>query len=859
MKSLEIILDSECVEIIDYSSSFIPASSPTSDRIPMLSGKIRLTSTKPLTAIKDLSMEFIGTIRVDPPSHSFLQRKHQVPYDGEKIPSRLLPHPIDNNSVTSAIYPSYSKRKIIEKRSVLWRHINYVNQSPNHLLSNMFSTGEDEASQKLEIEAPIAVDLNTAIKVPVSSDALLTESTPLIPTSYLSAVNASEGFAPGTHEFPFSLRLPANLPATLNAPRARIEYMLTATLRRKGLSGDIVKRCRVVVVRMPANHQAVSSLYQQIPFVENFLLDNEHTLKLILQRPAFFRSTETHAKEDDSDELDTLQFIIQPQILMPQFVSEILEINCHLREWYRYGDTKELRSQEQQVFSKRSKSEERKKSTSIAKSQRRSSVISFKEQESEAQENVARVMECIDTDIVGVSDICVFENELEAPRSPRSVRNGKNCGAPDSSDTSYGSQRTEFLPDRVVDGDMFQQKASYVSSVLRPSQSFNSVNKTPLLQSYTPPPIIRTYSNVHFNIPIQRLLVDVQEPELEIMHVLRIQVKVKGARSLNLGHKISRTNSSSREFLSGFGTRRRGFSDSSGTKSIGTGTASEDESVEDGTRVIDFHVALPVYSNYVEPKHTMTESETPASEVATATSESFFTSGWKSFRSRALSISSQLSRSSAHHSSEPSDSVNSSNEAGGSSSERRSWRFRSRSKRNRGPSTHQEDPGEASKQEEFPQGKKDNQKSRSRTKTSTSLQSDSSILSSTLSTLTQNSYAGSRSRSSSHPQNPGNIVFVNEQQLQLQSLYNPTYPAFESSVVPVIKPELNVGEEDVIQKIVEEEEKKRSRKTSAKKKEKPIEEAPALPPNLDELDYSSLTFEEINALVSRLVTESTSD
>ncbi|KAJ3125511.1 hypothetical protein HK098_000198 [Nowakowskiella sp. JEL0407] len=836
MKSLEIFLDQECVEILDSSASF-GISAP--HRFPHLSGNVRLTTTKPLASIKDLSMEFTGTIYVDPPSHSFLLKKHKQPYDGEKIPAQLLPHPINNYNALAAVYPPYSKRKLYENRKTLWKNIHLSGQNPYHLLTDIFSSGDEDLAIAQNAEETLLLDRNSKTTDVEAADG---QQTDLMPKVHPVVPNSSDGLPAGIHDFPFSLRLPASLPATLNSPRARIEYVLTVTLKRKGLSGDMLKRRKVIVVRMPSNHQP-SSRYQLIPYVENILLDGEHTIKLNLQRPAYARSTDNDFDNDDLDVIENFHFNLQPQILMPQFVAEISEITCHLREWCRYGDTKELRNQEMHLLSKRSKSEERKKPTE--KSMRRSSVITLKEQELEDLDNLPRVMECIDTDVVGVSDTCIFDNEPEVSKSPNLFQTAR---ALESSDTSSGSHKTDFTADRTINNsssDFQQPKASYVSSMLRPSQSFSSISKTPTLQNYSVPSIIRVYPTIQFNIPIQHLFVDVHEPELDIIHVLRIQLKVKVARALVIAPRISRTKSSSRELLESYSGQHKEFSESTGKLTPGTGVNSDEasETAKDAFRQIDFDIVIPVFSNYVHGHMIKVDAESPVPDESVMTAgESFFSGGWKSFRNRALSFSSQLSKSLPHPPSELSNSLNATeNKPPSSNQTRRSWRFRSPSKRSKRGSMSQQN--ESSKSKDPP--KKEIQSSTLRAKTSASLQSDTSVLSSTVGAFAQSNDFGRRSGSFSHG---GNVVFISEKQLPSNSPCDSSYDEFEENEDDDNDDDTKLADYKM----------KMTRRSSIKEFNSPVDLS-VLPSNLDNLDYSKLTFDELNALASRLVAESNPD
>ncbi|KAJ1569798.1 hypothetical protein HK096_001368 [Nowakowskiella sp. JEL0078] len=844
---LEIVLDVEFVEVPNSDISYLNGYANHSKQIPILSGRVILTTPKPLLAVKDLTMNFVGRIKVSPP----LQKKnppfeHETPPPGfirTALPISMTSNHNQANSKLIPLYPSFTQRTIIEKQSVLWRHVKYLSQ-PERLVTD-YSINTDQQASELNPQQ--------LVQIPVDSNALLSakSSQPFIP-----AVNSSDGFSTGVHEFPFLLRIPANIPPTTNLSNAKVEYILSANLRRKGLSSDVYAECDVILLAgsMAAESPVSPVFCQPTIFMESVLLDAESMLRATIVRPPYVFAV----GNDNEVRKRCMQITLKLDILMPQLVSEIKkvmwnenlisiffliyflknQVTCFMRQWIRYGDSTTLAS-EIEFRNKRTRSIDRREL------KRRQSI-----KENMKEVRVPHVVDCINSVIVGDPVEYIYDKSIvdfsetpiqsnlgtnqtlrsvTRPVSPslrpvlpsnHSLRSNSN---PDHFDIYLDDANTDSRRSRA---------ASFSSSTFVSSYTLPSVTKTTLSSGNS---LQHSYPPIALEIPLDLAIADVHEPELDVVHVLRIRVEIKTSRSIaNSSGSIYEGNSPSKlNFVNSMKGRQRGLSSSS---SVVTNNSEDD----DNYKFVDFELKIPVLSFYKQSISSKAESQISSSPKS-AGSGIFSKPNWFGLRRGTMSsISDSFSEVSSIDSSTSSDQQNFLTENSDP------FPLNSQRQRHRTFST----PFSSHTADLSPRP------NRNRAKTSDSQRSESSI-------VELNSDI-TKARKSLH--GPGNIVYVNEDQLKLQRkskaslLENDSKPPLPTndhiSIALSIDPKTEISHHSNPSKKSIQSQCRRKSLEIIQQSSSQIENTESAPERLEDINYGQLTFDELNALVGRLVNTS---
>ncbi|KAJ1558586.1 hypothetical protein HK096_009716 [Nowakowskiella sp. JEL0078] len=720
----------------------------------------------------------------------------------------MINNPNYTNSKLIPLYPSFTKRTIIEKQSVLWRHIKYLSQ-PERLVAD-YSIVTSQMSSEDNPQQPL--------QIPVNSHVLMSAKSP---QPFIPAVNSSEGFSAGVHEFPFLLRLPAHIPPTTNLSHAKIDYVLSANLRRKGLSSDLFAECDVVLLSTSMTAGVLQSpMYcQPVNSIESVLLDAESTLRATIIRPPYVFA----AGDNNEARKRFMQITLKLDILMPQLVSEIKkvqrkEVTCFVRQWIRYGDSTTLAS-DIEYRKTRTRSIDR-------KDVRRQSI-----KDNLKEVRIPYVVDCVDSSILGEPVEYFYDKPIvDYSESPvqYNVANQilRSVTKPTSPSLrpkipSNRSLRSDSNPDQF---DGYFEDANADSRRSR-TTSFSSSNFT---SSFTLPSVTKipwgsgiqqSYPSIMLEIPLDSAVADVHETELDIVHVLRIRAEIRTNRLLassNSGSIYEGNSPSKVNFMHSITGRQRGLSGSS----VITNNSEDDEN----HKVVDFELKIPVLSFCKQFASSYPELHTPPSPKS-ANNGFFNKSIWFGPRHGTMTPKSDsFPESSSIEPGASSDQQNFISEHADS--------FQRISQR---PRTFSMPFGYS--MTEMPQ-----KPNRSRAKTFESQRGDSPY-------VVTNSDAG-RERKSINGL-PGNVVFVNKDQLKLQRKSKSSLLEFEphpkmdptrlqstSSSQKTINSQANTFPEINNKSIPQ------------------IDTTDTLQDSLEDINFSQLTFDELNTLVGRLVNPS---
>ncbi|WFC99826.1 hypothetical protein MYAM1_002572 [Malassezia yamatoensis] len=227
---------------------------------PQLRGKVTLSLPKP-ARIKDIYLTLTGIVRTDWPE-GIGQNRIEV---AEQVPVLRLKTSIFRSHAGTPIALSREPESINPENTLSGTQ----SHNGGSILTRLDDIGRQRSSDAhaaLAARAPGSAPKRKSFKGFL--DGLINPAKPTSGSSHDSAdiaTNPSNGptaewfeLRRGTYEYPFSMSLPMDLPATLHADFGHLEYILKATVHRSGtLAPNLVTQREVTLVQMPDSDNTV--------------------------------------------------------------------------------------------------------------------------------------------------------------------------------------------------------------------------------------------------------------------------------------------------------------------------------------------------------------------------------------------------------------------------------------------------------------------------------------------------------------------------------------------------------------------------------------------------------------------------
>ncbi|WFD43793.1 hypothetical protein MPSI1_002457 [Malassezia psittaci] len=228
---------------------------------PQLRGKVTLFLPKP-ARIKDIQLTLTGIVRTDWPE-GIGQNRIEV---AEQVPVLRLKTSIFRSHAGTPIALSREPESINPENTPLPGPQAHHGGSILTRLDDIGRQRSSDAHAALAARAPGSAPKRKSFKGFL--DGLINPVKPAAGSSQDSSditTNTSSGptaewfeLRRGTYEYPFSMSLPMDLPATLHADFGHLEYILKATVHRSGtLAPNLVTQREVTLVQMPDSDNTV--------------------------------------------------------------------------------------------------------------------------------------------------------------------------------------------------------------------------------------------------------------------------------------------------------------------------------------------------------------------------------------------------------------------------------------------------------------------------------------------------------------------------------------------------------------------------------------------------------------------------